>query len=873
MATAGSEHVRLGHFIDGQDVAGAGGRAGEVFDPATGAVAATVALASTAEVAAAVDAAQRAFPAWAATTPLNRARILFKFKELLARDADAIAAAITREHGKLPSDARGELTRGMEVVEFACGIPHLLKGEHSMNVGGGVDSWSEYAPLGVVAGITPFNFPCMVPMWMFPVALACGNTFILKPSERDPTAPLLLAKLLADNPDGNLSEKQVEFARTIYEAGSDLLDLINDILDLSKVEAGKMDVELEEVPLTDFAERSRQAFEPVTDEQGLELKIEVDPSAGEAVTTDGRRVQQVLKNLLSNACKFTEDGTISLRIAKASDDVRYMSEHLREMDDIIAFEVTDTGIGIPADKLRLIFEAFQQAEGGISRRYGGTGLGLSISREIARLLGGEIHVRSEQGEGSTFTLYLPRTWSPAQDAELDVIPLGGGATSAVPSGTAATSEAVVAFSRSSSSGVHVIEAPEVTREQVERNELGDDRDDIQPGDRVVLVVEDDQTFAGELMSTARGQDYKVIATTRGDVGWALAHEYRPDAIVLDIRLPGASGWSVLDRLKHHPATRHIPVHVVSAFDERNHALRAGAAAFVNKPLTHDQMEEAFAVVTESLDDGVRRVLVVEDDKTERDSIVELIASGDDVEATAVASAETAWKQLHKDGARFDCMVLDLKLKKQSGFKLLERIRSDEALRELPIIVYTGRELTREEDRQLRDLSASIIVKDARSPERLLDETTLFLHRVESRMPAEKRRMLEQLHASDQVFKDKRVLVVDDDVRNVFALTSLLEGHGMSVAYAENGREGIEALEREQFDLVLMDVMMPEMDGYETTQAIRERDEWRGLPIIALTAKAMKGDRERSIASGASDYITKPVDAEQLLSLMRVWLSA
>jgi CheY-like chemotaxis protein len=371
---------------------------------------------------------------------------------------------------------------------------------------------------------------------------------------------------------------------------------------------------------------------------------------------------------------------------------------------------------------------------------------------------------------------------------------------------------------------------------------------------------------------ARERGFRVVATTRGDVGWALAHEYRPDAIALDIQLPGASGWSVLDRLKHHPATRHIPVHVFSALDERTHALRAGAAAFQEKPITEDRLETAFAELADSLRTEVHRVLVVEDDKVERESIVELIASGDDVEAVAVASAETAWKRLQGEH-RFDCMVLDLKLPKQSGYELLERIRTDERLRDLPIIVYTGRELTREEDRRLRELSASIIVKDARSPERLLDETALFLHRVEAQMPVEKRRMLEQLHASDEVFKDKRILVVDDDVRNVFALTSLLEGHGMMVGYAENGRAGLEALEQDTYDLVIMDVMMPEMDGYEATQAIRAREEWHGIPIIALTAKAMKGDRERSIASGASDYITKPVDTEQLLSLMRVWLSS
>ncbi|MCW2926157.1 MAG: multi-sensor hybrid histidine kinase, partial [Thermoleophilia bacterium] len=677
---------------------------------------------------------------------------------------------------------------------------------------------------------------------------------------------LILSKLLGDNPAGNLDERQVEFANTIYGAGNDLLELINDILDLSKVEAGKMEVDLEDVALGDLAERSRQSFEPITNEQGLTLDISFDSSAGDTIATDGRRVQQVLKNLLSNACKFTEHGTVSLTIAPAAAGTPFLSETLRSADQVFAFEVSDTGIGIPDDKLRLIFEAFQQAEGGISRRYGGTGLGLSISREIARLLGGEIHVRSVPDEGSTFTLYLPRDWNPPTDAtDLDVLPH---ATSP----QLRSGDAMQSFARSAADGVHVIEGPEVDSADLDRNELDDDRDIIEPGDRVLLVIEDEEHFARLVLDYARGQGFRVVAATRGDVGWALAHEYRPDAIALDIQLPGASGWSVLDRLKHHPATRHIPVHVFSALDERSHALRAGAAAFQSKPITNEELESAFADLAESLRVDVHRVLVVEDDKVERESIVELIASGDDVEAVAVASAETAWKKLQGD-QRFDCMVLDLKLPKQGGYELLERIRTDETLRDLPIIVYTGRELTREEDRKLRELSASIIVKDARSPERLLDETALFLHRVEARMPMEKRRMLEQLHASDDVFADKRVLVVDDDVRNVFALTSLLEGHGMQVGYAENGRAGIEAMERDTYDLVIMDVMMPEMDGYEATQAIRAREEWHGIPIIALTAKAMKGDRERSIASGASDYITKPVDTEQLLSLMRVWLSA
>ncbi|MEO6867349.1 MAG: response regulator, partial [Gaiellales bacterium] len=637
---------------------------------------------------------------------------------------------------------------------------------------------------------------------------------------------LILSKLLGDNVDGNLSERQVQFATTIYGSGNDLLELINDILDLSKVEAGKMDVDLEEVSLEQLGERTREAFEPIVQEQGLTLEIELDPDAGNEILSDGRRVQQVLKNLLSNACKFTEHGTVKLRIAPAAPGTPFSSPHLHDSADVIALEVSDTGIGIPAEKLRLIFEAFQQAEGGIARRYGGTGLGLSISREIARLLGGELHAHSEQGVGSTFTLYLPRSW------DVDAA-RSAGAT--IDDSEVQTSE--TAHRPSTPQVLEPVMTPDP--EMLSVNQLDDDRDRIADGDRVLLVIEDDETFARTMMDFARDRGYRVIGATRGDVGWALAHEYRPDAITLDIDLPDVTGWSVLDRLKHHPSTRHIPIHVVSAGEGRGHALRAGASAYLEKPLSLDQLEDAFEQLSQSVTRDIRYVLVVEDDKTEREAIVELIADGDDVDATAVASAETAWKQLQSD-REFDCMVLDLKLPKQGGFELLEQIRGDERLRDMPIIVYTGRDLTRDEDRRLRELAASIIVKDARSPERLLDETALFLHRVEARMPTERRRMLERLKDGDTVLADKRVLIVDDDVRNVFALTSLLEAYDMQVSYAENGREGIEALEKASFDLVLMDVMMPEMDGYETTAAIREREEWRQLPIIALTAKAMKG---------------------------------
>jgi CheY-like chemotaxis protein len=398
----------------------------------------------------------------------------------------------------------------------------------------------------------------------------------------------------------------------------------------------------------------------------------------------------------------------------------------------------------------------------------------------------------------------------------------------------------------------------------------DDRDDVQAGDRVVLIVEDDAAFARTALEVARARGFKGVVALRGDAGLALAHELRPDAIILDMDLPVMDGWTLLDHLKHHPATRHIPVHIVSASDNGSGALRSGAVAFLQKPLQKEQLEGMLGEISSFIDRGVRSLLVVEDDDDQRNAIVELVGSGDDVEVTAVGSSDEALQLLSE--RQFDCMVLDLKLPETSGFKLLEQLKKDERNSRLPVIVYTGKELTRREETRLKKYAETIIVKDARSPERLLDETSLFLHRVEARLPQAKRRMLEQLHGADQVFKDKKVLIVDDDVRNVFALTSVLEANGMEVIFAENGKDGIETLQRHpDVDLVLMDIMMPEMDGYQTMQAVRQIPEFKQLPIISLTAKAMKGDRERSIASGASDYITKPVDTDQLLSLMRVWL--
>ncbi|MBA3348577.1 MAG: response regulator, partial [Actinobacteria bacterium] len=671
---------------------------------------------------------------------------------------------------------------------------------------------------------------------------------------------LILAKLLGDNPDGNLTEKQIEFSRTIHNAGSELLSLINDILDLSKVEAGKMDLNVGTVTVADELAQLDRIFSPLAEEKGLAFALDFADDALPTFESDPQRLQQILKNLVSNAVKFTEQGSVELRVGLAPAAQQFAAEALSDATRVVAFAVNDTGIGIPSDKLRLIFEAFQQADGTTSRRFGGTGLGLSISREIARLLGGEIHVVSTPGEGSTFTLYLPEQFVAHSQAETGAELL-----------RELTGGVVAANTTSPANGSDPVLDDTPVDPELLVSELDDDRESIEEGDRVVLIVEDDPDFARTELTIARERGFKGLVALRGDTGLALAREFRPDAIVLDMSLPVLDGWTVLDRLKRYPATRHIPVHIVSGTDQAQPALLAGAVAFVQKPATLEQMDEVFSGIESFIDRDVRRLLVVDDDETQRQAIIELVGGDGDVEIVAVGSSEDALAALESEAA-FDCMVLDLKLPKMTGFALLEKVKGDERFTRLPVIVYTGKDLTRREETKLKRFAETIVVKDARSPERLLDETSLFLHRVESKLPEEKRKMLEQLHNTDAVFMGKKVLIVDDDVRNVFALTSALEANGMETIFAENGREGIESLQANpDVDLVLMDVMMPEMDGYETTAAIRALAEFERLPIIALTAKAMKGDRERSIASGASDYITKPVDTDQLLSLMRVWL--
>ena len=666
---------------------------------------------------------------------------------------------------------------------------------------------------------------------------------------------LILSRQLAENMDENLTNKQVQFAETIHSSGSDLLSLINDILDLSKIESGMMGIEVTEVRIDDITEQLERSFHQLARDKNLEFVVERSDSLPPAVRTDDKRLQQILMNLLSNAFKFTDEGNVTLHIAPAPKDETYHLESLNRASAVTAFSVSDTGIGIPTEKQRIIFEAFQQADGTTSRKYGGTGLGLSISREIARLLGGEIRVNSTPGEGSTFTFFLPNDYVPA------------GASTA--QGREERSSEDVQRRRQSA-WTPLESADSDTLELLSSEPVvQDDRNEIGPSDRTVLIVEDDISFAAILLDLARDKGFKGLVATTAAMALAMAAKYKPSAITLDIRLPDRDGWTVLDRLKHDPQTRHIPVHIISVEEQRQRALKQGAFNHVQKPSSPEELGKAFDGIREFAERAIKRLLVVEDDDVQRMSVVELIGNGD-VKTTAVATGEEALSALKSE--RFDCMVLDLRLPDMSGFDLIEKLQTDLGRYDLPIIIYTGKELTRKEELHLKRVADAIIVKEASSPERLLAETALFLHRVEGDLPEAKRRMLERVHRTDPILANRKVLVVDDDVRNIFALTSALEAHHMNVVHAENGQEGINILKATPgIEAVLMDIMMPEMDGYEAITAIREMEEFKELPIIALTAKAMKADRDHCLQVGASDYISKPLDVDQLLSLLRVWL--
>ena len=656
---------------------------------------------------------------------------------------------------------------------------------------------------------------------------------------------LVLGQQLAENPDSNLSGKQVEFARTIHGAGTDLLNLISDILDLSKIESGTVSVEAEEVFFGSLIEMVVRPFRHEAENRKLTFDVETNMHLTRSLMTDSKRVQQILKNLLSNAFKFTEQGGVRLSVSAVTSGWTQRHPILSAAASVIAFEVTDTGIGIPAEKQRIVFEAFQQASAGTSRKYGGTGLGLAISRELAGLLGGEIQLRSQPGNGSTFTLFLPLTY------------VGSSTQSVAPP-------------RDSRQGP-TLTLPLSSRgaNEPEKEPIEDDRTRLQVGDAVLLIIEDDERYARMLCDLSRDKGFKVLVALGGVEGLALAREFHPTAISLDVILPDMLGWTVLNHLKQDPSTRHIPVQMLTIDEDWHHALSHGAFAFVTKPTTTEGLEAAISRIRQYASPRRKRLLVVEDDPAQQLSI-EALLGHDDIEVTLVSTGAEALAAV--EAQTFDCMVLDLRLPDMTGFDLLEHLRKLPSADELPVVVFTGKDLTPEEDARLHMLARSVIVKDVESPERLLDETALFLHRVVKDLPVEKQNMLDRLHRTDEALIGRKVLVVDDDVRNIFALSSVLERRGMTVLTAGTGREAIGIIESTpDLGVVLMDIMMPEMDGYETMQVIRQNPQLHRLPIIALTAKAMMGDREKCLEAGASEYLAKPVNTEQLLSALRMWL--
>jgi CheY-like chemotaxis protein len=654
---------------------------------------------------------------------------------------------------------------------------------------------------------------------------------------------LILSQQLAVNASSNLSLKQVDFARNIHSSGSDLLNLINDILDLSKIESGTVTVDAEEISFAGLRDTIERNFRHVAENKNLPFNVHLDADLPRTLTSDSKRLQQILKNLLSNAVKFTSHGHVDFRIGFAHSGWSVDHPVLSKAPHVIAFAVEDTGIGVAPEKQRLIFEAFQQADAGTARKYGGTGLGLAISRELAVLLGGEIRLSSVHGHGSTFTLYLPLSYR-GPDTFTTAAGMRGPADPA---------------------SAHTPRVLAVAREE----QIPDDRENIVDGEPKILIIEDDPHQARIILGLARDTGFRGIVATRGATGLSLARQFRPDAICLDIYLPDMLGWTVLNNLKFDPFTRHIPVQIFSVDEERQSGLARGAFSYLVKSPTTDGIKSALQRLRAFAAPRTRRLLVVEDNDVERQSVVELL-DHKDIEMTAVATGGEALEALRSQ--LYDCVVLDLRLPDMNGFDLLEKIQADCALHDLPVVVFTGKELSYEDELRLKTMAKSIVLKDVQSPERLLDETSLFLHRVVADLPEDKQEMLERLHGSNEILHGRKVLVVDDDARNIFALTSLLEGHEIEVISATNGRQAIELIKNTPgLNMVLMDIMMPEMDGYQTIAEIRKEPQFRTLPILALTAKAMKGDREKCLDAGASDYIAKPVNTDQLLSLMRVWL--
>ena len=652
---------------------------------------------------------------------------------------------------------------------------------------------------------------------------------------------IVLSQLMSESK--TLSKKEIEFVKTIHSSGLDLLDLINDILDLSKVESGKLEINLEQLYLEDLITTSKKLFEPIIKKKGLKFITHLDKDLPEYIITDIQRVQQVLKNLMSNAIKFTQSGSITLKISKPDSNIKFTNPNLKH-DSTVAISVIDTGIGIPKDKQKLIFEAFRQADGTTSRRFGGTGLGLSISKNFATLLGGEMHLESEEKQGSSFIFFLPYNIPKSKE-----IPYPEIISNKIP-----TSKKKESSSES---------------ESETNNAILDDKNRIGENDRVLLIIEKDINFAKVLMNLAHDHGFKVIHAPTGEIGLFNADYYVPDAIITDIGLDGIDGYKVLEKLKGNAKTRHIPVHFISSSDRDIEVFKMGAIGYLTKPVNKESLDNLFNRIENIISKPVKKLIIVEDETMMRKSIINLMRN-ENIEITAVDEGNEAYEKLKNE--TYDCMILDLGLKDMTGFELLEKMEKNKIAEDLPVVIYTGKELSKKEAQTLEKHSKSIILKGAQSFERLLSETTLFLHQVKTELPESKQEMIEKVQGKDNILDGKTILIVDDDMRNVFALSSLLDKYHVNIIVGKNGKEGIEKLKAHpETDLILMDIMMPTMDGYEATKRIRKDKLFKDIPIIALTAKAMKEDREKCIAAGANEYLAKPIDRDKLISLLRVWL--
>ncbi len=636
---------------------------------------------------------------------------------------------------------------------------------------------------------------------------------------------LILSKLLFEDRENTLKDNQKENAKIIYDSGNDLLNLINDILDLSKVEAGRLEINVEEVPVANLANSLDRAFRAQIENKGLTYTIEIDSECPQTIYSDSLRLEQIIKNFLSNAVKFTEKGEIKLSFKKSK-------------DNFVAITVQDTGIGIPNDKKQLIFEAFQQVDSSITRRFGGTGLGLSISRSLAIKLGGEIIIDSQETKGSTFTLLLPVKIENTKDSSVSV-----------------KEPDLNTFYKPSANSII---------------DISDDRNQVNAGDKVILVFEADRKLAESISDHCHSLGYKCVISCSGENGLEDAIKFNPNSIIVDTDLPDQNGLIVLDRLKNNPKTRHIPTYVVSDQEKRFESMKLGAVGMLDKNQGLASIPEIIKKLEKIYQQGSQKVLLVEDNKVERDSIKKLI-NDRSIEVETAETAADAYELL-KHG-NYDCVILDLKLPDMTGFEFLDILRSDTEISLPPIIVYTGKDLNHEEQRRLEENSSSIVIKGVKSPERLLNEVTLFLHKMESEMSEDKQKILKYARHREQVYEGKKVLIVDDDIRNVYSLKQILQDRNMELFMASTGKEAIEKLaEHPEIDIVLMDIMMPIMNGYEAMESIRKTKNRKELPILALTAKAMAGDRDKCLSSGANDYIPKPIDPDRLLSLLRVWLS-